>query len=382
MRTLKRILRRPHIPRYLKWETEHVYVSGDLYFEALLSQISNAASFVWIETYILKDDEIGRKVLAALVAAVRRGIEVRLIVDGVGSQEWIRRKRAEYEKQGLAIRVYRPLRFAAFWQQLVGLRFSGVTRLLSHTNRRTHRKLALIDRKIAFVGSMNLCAEPVESVFGTNAWRDTAVAVTGRAVELLVRSVEDTWVRRRAEGKPRFTGLIRDNRTFIQRLRSHQRLLREIRRARHRIYITTAYFVPEQLLRRALRKAARRGVDVRIILPGTSDVPFLPWVSRLYYAKLQVAGVRVLEYQKNMIHAKTAIIDGSAWVGSSNLNSRSLYWDRELDVRVLQAKSLRVLLDQFALDEAKAAPYSRAVAGRFSIAGILGSLLSKLEKLF
>lgn len=382
-RKLKAALRWPgRTSRFLKWDTEELFVSGQEFFDALIASINAASTAVWLETYIFKDDPIGERVFRALDAAAQRGVDVRLLVDGVGSQDWIRRKLPQYSKSALAVKIFRPIPLALLWRLLQRLRFSAVVRLFGRVNRRTHRKLALIDGKKAFVGSLNICAEPVESVFGNKAWQETAVAVTGRAVICLIEAFEETWHVRRELITRRYSALVRDNRTLMQRLRNHRRLLRELEDARKRIYITTAYFIPERRLRRLLRRAARKGLDVRIIVPASSDVFFLPWVSRIFYTKLKDAGVHVLEFQSSMIHSKTMIIDNTAWIGSSNLNSRSLYWDRELDVRVLKVASVEGLLQQFGRDQANAKPYEPGVFGNYALTRLLGLLLMRLAKLF
>ena len=144
--------------------------------------------------------------------------------------------------------------------------------------------------------------------------------------------------------------IIRLNYTRHRRRILHKNLLRKITQAQLRIWITNAYFVPDNFLLRRLRDAAKSGVDVRILLPKNSDIMIMPWTSSTFYYNLLKSGVRIFEYLPSNLHAKTLIIDDWSSVGSSNLNHRSLLHDLEADINVRQASSKKILEDQFLTD--------------------------------
>lgn len=385
---LRARVRRGPVPADLEtWAREHVFVSGDEYFENFFQAIQAAERSVWLETYILRDDEIGKRLLELLSQAGARGVDVRLHIDAFGSQDWIARRRDSYESAAVTIRIYNPIFSSKLWPLLRRLQISRLKSAFTKLNRRTHRKFMVVDDRIAFVGSMNMCAEPLERLHGNAAWRDTGVRLEGAPVRLIGEVFERSWkgkFYKVAPSRPTRSSLLRDNSSPVRRARNHRRLLRQLAAAQKRVLITTAYFIPERRLRQELRRAAERGVRVELIVPGRSDVFFLPWVSRHFFRRLLDSGVGVFEFQSRMIHAKTIVIDDSAWIGSSNLNSRSLYWDMELDVRVQTAPSVEVLVAQFDEDKLASIAY-RTRQSRFEILSPthwLGRLLLRLKKLF
>jgi cardiolipin synthase len=228
-----------------------------------------------------------------------------------------------------------------------------VFRLFSYANSRNHRKTALIDGRVAFLGSLNLSDEHLSSVNGEKAWHDVGVRLEGDACAVLVDAYQVAWLR---SWKVASSGMLKPSllvKSFREKklhplvIRNDGRLLRHkawshrlrlIRQARERIWIANAYFVPSGSLQRSLAAAARRGVDVRLLLPAISDVHFMPWVARAFYASLIQQGVRLFEYQPRVLHAKVMYVDDFVTVGSSNLNHRSVLHDAELDV-ILENKA-------------------------------------------
>lgn len=369
-----------------QWAEEEIFVSGDVFFESLFRRIAQARKRVWIESYILRHDAVGVKLLDLLAQAAGRGVSVRLHIDAIGSQEWLSRRLSAYADAPFEIRVFNAPRFSKLWDGLKRFNRFTLRRAFARMNRRNHRKLAIIDDNDAYLGSMNMCAEPVERIYGASAWRDTGVRVRGEGVLLLAASFDEVWQRqarvRTRRGEERLA-LILDKSTWLRRMRAHRALLRELRRARSRVLITTAYFVPERRLRARLRRAAERGVRVEIIVPGKSDVFFLPWVSRLFFKRLMDSGVRVFEFQERMIHAKTLLFDDKALVGSSNLNNRSLYWDLEVDVWLTKPESIEMLVRQFELDKLNAVECTpESLKSRLSLSRFAGLILLRLSRVF
>jgi cardiolipin synthase len=336
------------------WLNEQLLIDGDAYFDALLKAIQAASVCIDLEFYIFEDDLLGKRIINALREAKDRGVQVRLLIDGVGSANFINGNYTSAVQRGLDIRIYHPLP----WQIMprlalprrVGLR--SVLRFFSYLNSRNHRKMALIDHKTAFVGSANVSDVHLAEEFSQDAWHDVGVCVEGEPVQLLElvfrRAWDKAWLpepenetfslrRRRSSGFIAESDFIVRNDGRLARQRAHEQRLRAIRTARERIWIASAYFVPNGQLLRALMAAAKRGVDVRVLLPRISDVRFMPWVSRVFYESLIKYGVVVYEYSPRVLHAKMMLVDDAAWIGSSNLNHRSLLHDTELDIVVKSA---------------------------------------------
>jgi cardiolipin synthase len=306
------------------WSHEQLYFESRVYFDALVAEISRARLSVDLEVYIFEVDEIGTKILRSLKDAVVRGVEVRMVLDGFGSFGMIRKLRSELESCGILVKVYHPLASALA------------------LNRRDHRKLCIIDGKKVFVGGMNITAEQLH-------WRDTAVMVEGDAISSFINAYEMHW-NKKSRLRNKFG--VRLNSSWRQRRKNYWNFISMILHARRRIWITNAYFVPHASLLHALRFAAVAGIDVKVIFPKASlmQPKFMRWIVPAYYSKLIQAGIRVFEYHPSFIHAKTALIDQLAIVGSSNLNHRSLIHDLEIDVHLTRRNSVMELERQFCKD--------------------------------
>ncbi len=369
------------------WKVEELFFSGDAFFENVLAEIQQARRTVKVEVYMYEPGELADRFTEALCASAHRGVQTELIVDGVGSPQFSRVYGDRLLAAGVQCRIYHPLP----WDPWAGraLQRPWVVRtlyLISRLNRRNHRKLFLIDRKIAFVGSQNISDWHLESVKGRAAWRDTGVRIEGRPMVWLIAAFQIVW-----DGfsrSKRWRGLVRlgrknsrkghssveVNQPWPRRKKNVRRLTHHIRHARARAWITTPYFAPSRDLIRALIFAAGRGIDVALLLPAHSDVVFMPWVAREFYVKLLKKGVRIFEYQPSVLHAKTVLIDDWARVGSSNLNHRSWIHDLELNVILEKKLSLDQLEASFKMDLAvsqeltlgtlRDAPFLARIAGR------------------
>ncbi len=364
-----------HFVRFLKptatpsasaWRHEQVVDDADVYIAALVADLLAATTTIDLEVYILADDPVGRQVVAALGAAAGRGLAVRLMVDGVGSAPWVATRARALADQGVAVAVYHPT--PADVLALNGFAVRWVLRALGslrHLNRRNHRKVCVVDGRLAWVGSLNLEGRHSRAVCGPAAWRDVAARVEGEAVAMLSRAFERSWRHawrlssrglrpalawrdehlRHDEQSP-----VRLNHGLRMRRRLFRDLLRRIRRADRRVWLANAYFVPHPALLAALIDAARAGREVRLLLTARSDVWFMPAVADVFLPMLVRAGVQVSLYQASVLHAKTVLIDDWATVGSTNLNSRSLRHDLEADVVLTQRESLAALEDIWCRD--------------------------------
>jgi len=298
-------------------------------YPAMLAAIEGAARSVHLETFTLRHDRTGRRFQQALIAAAGRGVEVRVIYDAVGSLALSEDFVEELRAAGVETVEYRPI---APWRHRWGL------------NRRDHQKLLVVDAETAFIGGTNISDEYDPAGLG---WHDVHARIRGPIVGDLGRLFRRTWLRAGgapdddrvrdpgpAEG-PGFDALIEtiDNYGFRNRGRMHRDYRHAIRQAQTSVHVANAYFIPDRLLRRALRKAARNGADVRVIVPGLSDVAVARFASRHLYARLLRWGVQIHEYRGPMMHAKCAVIDG-AWstIGSYNLDVRSMIHNLESGV--------------------------------------------------
>jgi cardiolipin synthase len=351
----------PEVAPNVVWERCEVLNDGDLFFKALEAAIDAARVSVDVEFYIFATDRTGQWFFEVLARAARRGIVVRLLIDGIGSTGFARNYRERAREAGILVRVFHepPWDKWRWWQRRRGMgeKRSTWRRMVRRLNHRNHRKVCIVDGRTAFVGSFNVTKYHLASEMGVAAWRDSGVIVEGPEVKVLINTFEDIWIgrfkrlkrkirRRRLQTSP----LVRLNVTGKQRRENYLDLLVRLLRARQRIWITNAYFVPDGSLLRALAVVAREGIDVRILVPGFSDVVFIPWITSAFHFGLLSAGVKIFEYRGSVLHAKTMVIDDWGLIGSSNLNHRSLLHDLEADIVVTDEGSLNSMSDQFVTD--------------------------------
>lgn len=325
-------------------ETERLtlFFEGDELYDHMLAAVEAAHARVWMESYIFTDDEVGERFAEAFAAAARRGVDVRLHIDDVGSFLAVSRRMVRNLRRA-------GVRFKRFhrWTWKDPLRY----------NRRNHRKLLVIDRRIAYLGGFNIHRESSRRAYGEGRWRDTHVAIRGP----LVRDAEHFFVafwhgRRRWHpdpDDPRANRIVANNprrsRALLQRLFDH-----EISRARRDVALTTPYYMPDRKTQGALLEAACRGVRVRLLVPGKSDRPVAQWAAQAAYANLLEAGVEIHEYQPRTLHAKTAVIDGAwATVGTANFDYRSFFVNFELNLVSTEPDLCRQLSDRFETDLAE-----------------------------
>ncbi len=309
--------------------------NGAEYFPALAAEFDAAQREIHLETYIYEDDITGRTIAAALARAAQRGVDTYVMVDGFGSKgldsELIEGLRAA----GVRILVYRP-------------KISPWT-LRPARLRRMHRKIAVIDARIAFVGGINVI-DDMDTPNHTPPRYDYAVRIDGPLVARIHPVVKRLWTLVTAtqfksawprlrdlgpftapRGGQRAAFVVRDN--VAHRRDIEQAYLEAIGQAREEILIANAYFFPGQTFRRALMDAAARGVQVILLLQGRVEYVLLHYASRALYGAFLDAGIEIHEYHKSFMHAKVAVIDRHwATVGSSNIDPFSLLLAREANV--------------------------------------------------
>lgn len=306
--------------------------------EAKLQAIADAQHHVHIVIYYFADDPAGRLLADVLLERRSAGVEVRMIYDAFGSfgSEQLLEELAQAGVQLHAFRPVTPFNLLAFWR----------------LNEREHSKLLLIDGREAFTGGMNVSDVYLESALDGgpgevgSAWRDTHVRLQGPAVAGFQQLFLARWA---AAGEapvhgdgyfpklaPAGEALVRPVETSEHSHSIYSIYLNAIDQARERLWLTHVYFVPNPAAVQALKAAARRGVDVRLLLPSFSDKPFVLLASQAWYEPLLEAGVRIFERQDAMVHAKTAVADGVwATVGSANFDYRSFLHQREVNAVIV-----------------------------------------------
>lgn len=335
---------------------EILFAEGHSYYEALLQDIANAQHSIDLETYAFHNDHLGKSIAAALAQAAARGVKVRVLVDGAGSPSW-NTMADELEKAGALSKVFHPFPWQLWnWSRSVvklPLLLKWIYLLLK-INFRNHRKVCLIDNKYAYIGSLNICKHHLNKENGGDAWRDTSVRLFNMDLQELHKAFDAAWEHRTIQERVRDAfrhvrkdPIIRLNYTRHRRRILYKDLLRRIAHCKKRIWITNAYFVPDNILLRRLKESARAGIDVRILLPRKSDVTMMPWASSTFYYNLLKAGVRIFEYLPSMLHAKSLILDDWMLIGSSNLNHRSLLHDLEADINIVSAAAKEKLVEHF-----------------------------------
>ncbi|MGZ3768972.1 MAG: phospholipase D-like domain-containing protein [Bdellovibrio sp.] len=344
------------------WSHVRIFHSGDAYFESLIEDIRNAKKSITIESYIFAYDKLTEIILDELAIALERGCSVKIVVDGFGSYYYIPQLSKICAQKGIEFRVFHPFPYPFIWLQSFFYKHPLKTHfLIKKVNRRTHRKIAIIDETRAYLGSLNFIHHHSEKFMGERAWRDTGVCVEGTPVKRLVLAFQITYLRTYLKGLINWVGrwrikaepfedILRLNTTQRTRRRLYKDLLYRFNHCHSRIYITTAYFLPKRSLLRALLKASRRGVDVQILIPGKSDVPLVKWAAFYIVRLLLQKRVKMLEYQKSILHAKTMIIDNDVMIGSFNLNHRSILHDLEVEVVLKDKESLNNMLRQWQTD--------------------------------
>lgn len=325
-------------------QNETLFHTGVDYFESLLASICLAQKTIIMESYIFKNDIIGSRVIDALVNAKNRGVNIKVMVDGVGSP-FFRAISDRLDSAKIETKIYHPFPWHIWhWSRSV-VKLPIILKsiyLLLNMPKRNHRKICLIDNRILFAGSLNIAKEHLPTSNGGDGWRDLGIKIELPHFNELTQVLEQCWnhrsikeVLKDAFKKIGHDPLIRLNFSRHRRRILHKQLLRKIHHAQQRIWITNPYFVPDDFLLRKLRDAAKRGCDVRILLPSRSDTLLpMPWAAACTYERLLQSGVRIFEYQTHILHAKSIIIDNWMIVGSSNMDYLSLHHNQEIDIRL------------------------------------------------
>ncbi len=324
-----------------------LFVDEPTTYDAIFKAIESAHDSVDLETYIFDDDLIGKRLLDLLLKKQRAGVQVNVIYDSIGSLDTSDAVFDPLREEGARVLEFNPVN-----------PFRG--KMPWSINRRDHRKIVVVDGRIAFTGGVNISDERSRNPFrsgqekaghGSKAepWRDTDVEVEGPAVAQFQKLFMDTWKLPRGPALPPrdyFPPAQTDGDDIIHVIGSgpgdgsgavmHKIIVAAINDASRYVHITTAYFVPDHKVLLAMEHAARRGVDVTLIVPGFTDSSAVFYAGRSYYSALLKAGVKIYERRDVLLHAKTIVIDG-VWstVGSTNMDLRSFFLNDEVNAIVL-----------------------------------------------
>jgi cardiolipin synthase A/B len=303
-------------------------------FPRMLEAIARAKSTICLETYIFRDDHIGRAFGEALMERARAGVQVNFMFDGWGSEvdsHYVE----ELRRHKVRVTVFRPM----VWQ-------ARLREMFLFLSRRNHRKSMVVDGEVGFLGGLNLSKDYASVEDGGSGWRDTHMELRGPAVVRLERMFLDSWfanggepidVSRYARSVQHTDALVTvlGNGLAAERKDIRKAYVTAFAAAKERILLTHAYFLPPNRVLKELTKAARRGVQVRLVLAGATDVLAVLLAARGLYPKLLRSGVRVFEWEGRILHAKTGVVDDDwSTVGSSNLDAMSLRHNLEVNAVV------------------------------------------------
>lgn len=342
----------------LNWDSEQIFLDGDQYFDDLVKAIDESSHSITVEMYIFNNDYLGKKIANHLITAAHRGVKIQVIVDGVGSYTFFDKFHDLFQKNGVAIKVYNPLPFVhpffgelKFWRKIQAFLMRFI-----RLNKRDHRKIITIDEKIMFCGSFNITVEHTRQ-HHENPWKDMGVRVSGENVKFAVLNFKKIWrLRDYYRYKKQIKKLnltawkqnpLRLNNNPLMKRFFYKDLLKRIQKAQGKVWLTTPYFIPKRKLIRTIGLAAKRGVDVRLLISLRTDVLMFRTLQYFYYPYLIKKGVKVFLYTDSVLHAKNVIIDDWTTIGSSNLNHRSILHDLEFDLVVEDRKNVEEIENNF-----------------------------------
>ncbi len=323
-----------------------IYFDGEDKFKALLESMENAENYIHLQYYIFKSDGLGKKIIESLCKKAREGVEVKLLVDGMGGRKFQKKYINQLKESGAEVGIFFPP-----FVPLISLRI----------NYRNHRKICIIDGKEAFVGGFNIRDEYIGLSKKFGYWRDTHLKIKGSAISSLQWRFFLDW--RFATGKE-ITGCqtyLTDEdslgNTGIQIVTSgpdskwpsiKDGYLKMISNAREKVFIETPYFIPDDSIFEALKLAGLSGLDVRVMIPCKPDHPFVYWASMSYIGELLQAGVKFYTYEKGFLHSKVVLMDDFvSSVGTANLDIRSFKLNFEVNAFLYDESINLKLTDKF-----------------------------------
>ncbi|HLR69610.1 cardiolipin synthase [Virgibacillus campisalis] len=325
-----------------------VYTDGEAKFNDLIQDLEKATDHIHLLYYIIRHDELGKRIADVLVKKANEGVEVRLLYDDMGSRLLSRKYIRRLRHAGVHVDAFFPPK---------------IPKINLKINFRNHRKLAIIDGKIGYIGGFNIGDEYLGKKKKFGYWRDTHLRIDGDAVRNMQTRFILDWNQASRNDilyEDRYYSAIPAGNTGVQIVSSgpdsdweqiKYGYIKMILSAKKYIYIQTPYFIPDESLRDALRIAVLSGIEVKLMIPNKPDHPFVYWATLSYIGDLLNAGAQVYIYQNGFLHAKTIVVDGEiASVGTANIDVRSFRLNFEVNAFLYDEQTAQNLVDAFQHD--------------------------------
>lgn len=362
---------------YIPGNKVETLVNGNRIFPAMLSAIREARQTINFETYIYWRGAIAEEFAEALAAKAREGLSVKVLLDWVGSLPMDEKLTERMRRAGVEVVRFRPIAWYS----------------LDRVNNRTHRKLLIVDGRVGFTGGVGIADEWNGDARSPNEWRDTHYRVEGPAAAEFQAAFAEHWIEATGElllGDRFFPEIVPEGGHAAQVVVSstHQRnvmhlmLMTALASAQKSIRFATPYFVPDELTRRHLLEARKRGVDIQILVPGPqTDARIVRSASRHLWGELLQAGVAISEYQPTFFHCKLVIVD-DIWtsVGSTNIDDRALRLNDEANINLFDPEFARTQTNLFDQDAAVSRPYTYSDWQNRSVSKKISDWLASLSR--
>jgi phosphatidylserine/phosphatidylglycerophosphate/cardiolipin synthase-like enzyme len=340
-------------------------VDSTVFLPRMVAAIDAARDYVLLEMYLVASGTVASRIIHALLEAAGRGVQVYLLLDDFGSQCLGQRDRELLHHPRVRTVYFNPLPSRSVLYNLYRILWKQVY----HSLHRNHRKLLLVDGDVAYTGGTGITDAVDSPAAPDRRWRETMLEIHGPVLADWQQLFTETWNRQAGQklALPAATGAAPGNSSFgrltvneaRRRMGIQRSLLGHITRARQRVWFATAYFIPSWSMRRRLKRAARAGVDVRLLLPGpVTDHPGARYASHRYYARLLNSGVRIYEYMPRFFHAKTVLCDDWLTIGSCNFDRWNLQWNLEANQEVEDPETVAAAVDMFTADFANCREYT------------------------
>ena len=319
-------------------------VDGEDYFPAMLASITTAQQSILLEQYLVASSNIGKKFVQALIAAVQRGVNVYCLFDDYGSRDFNESSRQQLTNAGINLCFYNPIKLK-HWQSALF---------------RDHRKLLLVDNSIGFVGGAGITDDFI-ALDKQHSWHDVVLKIRGKVLQDWYQLFQTTWQQSSEiliaipESKTTHLEFKQHGQVLVNhpwRQEFNRMILNKMRQSSDRIWISSPYFLPSWKLRRRLKRMAKYGIDVRLLLPGDqSDHLWVTQAARRYYKRLLKNNIRIFEYQPRFTHAKIVLCDDWMSIGSSNLDRWNQRWNLDANQAIengpLAEKTKDIFLNDF-----------------------------------
>ncbi|MFH1711495.1 MAG: phosphatidylserine/phosphatidylglycerophosphate/cardiolipin synthase family protein [Nanoarchaeota archaeon] len=337
---------------------------GEIY-EKMLKDIASAKKQILFENYIYENNEIGRLFRKELVKKAKQGVKVKVLLDSLGSKNIRNSFFHELKQAGGWVRFFRNV--------------SSLWRIITSSYEVNHRKLLIIDDNISHIGSLNISSKFLN-------WRELNLRLQGEIAKDFSTSFNMSWNLSTKFGKKKLKTIIHKGFEIIhdipKRNRTKSRYIKLIKGAKHEILIETPYFIPPILIRRALKRAVKRGVNVKILLPFISDVKIIDIIRNRYLGSLHNEGVKIFYYEPKILHSKLLLVDNDFFLlGSSNLDYRSFTHDHQLNLLGQDKKIISSLKEFYESGLKNSIPFNYSDwKKRSSFTRLLEMLFSNIQK--